>query len=263
MQVLKETLTLREFAEKTIPCKFPDGHAATYPKGAWNPCTFEEAVEFFQKGYKAETVEFAAEVADLTRRLAEEFNLNPRFDPAETGLFFDVGRVLEGAPECWLDTPLDARPELNLQIRFDYNCYVDKEQVRRRGVVICTLINLLSRKFNLQVSICAAFLFRDADKKCFISIKIPHDPLDLDLMNFVLTHTGFFRRLGFSLIEHIRNRNDGTLRCHAMNLGPDGLAEFGFDDAVYFPQIEEGEYRTQKDAEDRLRNVLESAIKAI
>ena len=254
MPLLKETLTLAEFVGKSIPGKFPErGYSHTEPVDHWTGyASFDQAVEYFRKGYKTDTVEFAEEIADLARRLSEEFDLAPNYAPAENGLFFDVGRVIEGAPECWYDQPLDVRPELNLLIHASFYSGVTKEQVYNRGVVICTLINLLSRKFNLQVKICYGTQSKWGTYY-LAEIEIPNNPLDLDLMNFLLTHAGSYRRLGFSYWE---SRLDDPEACERIRTRPLPGAEIP-ENTVYFPPVDRGEYTSKRDAEERLRNILE------
>jgi hypothetical protein len=256
MPVLRETLTLAEFAERAIPGKFPrSGYSHTEPVDSWNPCSFAQALEFLQKGYKTDTVEFAEDIAELVRRLSPEFDLAPNYDPAENGLFFDVGRVLEGAPECWYDQPFDVRPELNLLIHASFYSGVDKEQVYNRGVVICTLINLLSRKFNLQVKIC--FGVQSHWGSYYLAeIEIPNNPLDLDLMNFLLTHAGSYRRLGFSYWESRLNDAQIVEKIRTRPIPDQHIPE----NTLYFSPVDRGEYADKEDAEERLTEILQGVL---
>jgi len=257
MPVLKETLTLSEFAGKAIPGRFPDrGYSHTEPKDSWTGyASFKDAVQYFQKGYKSETVEFAEDIADLAQRLSVEYDLAPYYDPAEIGLFFDVGRVLEGAPECWYDQPLDIRPELNLLIHASFYSGVTQKQVYNRGVIICALINLLSRKFNLQVKICFG-VENHRGSYYLAEIEIPNNPLDLDLMNFLLTHAGSYRRLGFSYWESRLNNPHITEDIRTRPIPDQHIPE----NTLYFPPVDRWEYRDKEDAEERLREILQGFI---
>ena len=84
-------------------------------------------------------------------------------------------------------------------------------------------------------------------------IEIPNNPLDLDLMNFLLTHAGSYRRLGFSYWE---SRLDDPCAAENMRTRPVPGAEIP-ENTLYFPPVDRGEYTSKRDAEERLRNILE------
>jgi hypothetical protein len=215
-------------------------------------CTFEEAVNYFREGYKVDTADFVAEIDKLSSKICEE--IQSEYIPEVTGEFFDIGRVICGEPEAWFEkTEVPVKNPLNIIINLSVSHNISTEQVKNRGIAICALINLLSRDRAISVKVLMGTEYhKHSPIRFFRYIQIPNNPLDLDLMNFLITHVGFYRRLFWNYREY--ELNDAEASCYSRPINPPGIDT---PDSIYFENIQEGEYNSLEDTKRRVLEILE------
>jgi len=117
------------------------------------------------------------------------------------GLDYDIGRVMSGEPECWLQPAPRRRPDPrtvaiinNLSVSHD----IDPAIMIARGAALVALIELLEfANVRCDVSIAMSSTRFSA----LARVKPAAQPLDVGRMIFALAHPACFRRLGFGLKE--------------------------------------------------------------
>ena len=111
-------ISLREFID-TAKVNFHLNQDSRHEgRESFYKCSFDQAVEYFEKGYKLDTDEFLVDVDELSAKLKEEFSRD--YIPDVTGEFFDIGKVLTGEPECWFEKPMDSKKGINLIVSMDF-----------------------------------------------------------------------------------------------------------------------------------------------
>jgi hypothetical protein len=134
--------------------------------------------------------------------------LRETYAPETTGLFFDVGLVLTGEPECWLQTVDEdtGSKVVTVSINACISGAVDKRVIIKRGAAVCALVKLLESQgksvrvvygMGLNVN-----FERTGDKlQLSVTLKREGETLDIDTLAFWLVCPDAFRRLCFRYIE--------------------------------------------------------------
>jgi len=248
-------LTLKEFAATALST--PEGYAARSgnlpSENKWRGGSWDEAVKLFQTGLPT-TEAFVAEVENLSERMSDDLFPVKDLRMDNEGLFFDVARVVEDDPECWTNQVIDQKPELDVIISLEFNCYIDSGEgsraVKNRGSAIASLVCALSRQYNLRVRFCIGVCGSGTGgEPLFYLIDVP-EPLDLDLLNYMVTIKMAFRRLGIGFLD---TDHKNSLFCSTVHSTPLPNPDRG---TLYFPPIESGEYLTQEWTEEKIREIL-------
>lgn len=117
-----------------------------------------------------------------------------------TGDYLDVGKHLEGEPECFATSINGAVGTrfANIVIGKVYNCSKSRESLQQMNLEIVSLTNWLESN-NIRCSI----EIWDTDETFQNHIFIKHHNQPLSIIDLaVATHTDFWRRLQFRFIEH-------------------------------------------------------------
>jgi len=108
--------------------------------------TFEEYLELLENGDE----QVIKLIRDTTKASIKEFETkykevltNYRFDV--TGQFFDVGLVLTGVPETWLEPEPESEEVLRIEINIDggFRCDGEFEIIQKNGGRLCGMIAIL------------------------------------------------------------------------------------------------------------------------
>jgi len=126
-----------------------------------------------------------------------------------TGEYVDVGLHLCGDPECFgieTDTPQLGDPVVRITVNRSVSSAISAESLIARGTAIVAAIDVLeSLGRRVELWIGDGSDFSDGRKKgrleVYCKIKDASQPLDPDLVAFVLAHPSARRRLGFSVAE--------------------------------------------------------------
>lgn len=157
--------------------------------------SFDHAVELATNGWP--------EGAARVRRLAKELRLKMPMQPMQStyydiaGSYVDVGRYLEGEPECMVDFREEPTKRHTFRVGFNVcvNGGVDAREIEANGAALCVLIDRLE-SIGVRVEVTA---FDQCAPVCVLAttVKECDQPLDLDRVTFALAHPSFLRRLGF------------------------------------------------------------------
>jgi hypothetical protein len=210
-------------------------------------------LEAFQTGYLTDTTQFELDTEKIYTAIADETRTQTVY--GTTGEFFDVGRIAIDHPEVWLKrkrTP--AKPAVNLLVQIGYTGDIRQNQIYNRGVCIATLVKLLENaQYPLNLQLLINF-HRNRTGMYTAYIDFPTNPLDIDLLNYTLTSRMFYRRLGFSFNNWLRDTT-----CE-IDYGQVRLYQIP-ESTVYFPCIEGTyDFRTLEDAKARILETLNNSF---
>lgn len=167
----------------------------------WNGnVTFDDAVNLAKFGWK----EGAKSLAKFQHSLAPNCGEKETYNWDTTGLYFDIGAVVSGVPECWLDTVLEPSQHcVSICASIGFNRGIEADAIMRRGAAICALIDALENSgVRIALSVYhGTHCNRHASCSMFIDLKHHDQPLDLDRVAFCLAHPAMQRRLTFAWKE--------------------------------------------------------------
>lgn len=114
----------------------------------------------------------------------------------------DIGRYLDGTPECMLEFEPDKRlvSTVSIGVNITASCSRASESLETRGANIAALIDYLEEQ-NIRVEL---VVYTNNSNKIHHSlvVKTYDQPLDLDKIAVVLGDVATYRRIFFSLWEH-------------------------------------------------------------
>jgi hypothetical protein len=136
--------------------------------------------------------------------------LKESFAPAETGLFFDVGLVMTGQPEAWLQV-VETEEEckggklVTIGLNCSVSAAVSASVIRQRGAAVMALVQLLEQA-GRSVCVKVGIGVNGADDPSFslcasVILKGFGEALDEDKLAFWLVCEDAFRRCLFRLME--------------------------------------------------------------
>jgi len=126
-----------------------------------------------------------------------------------SGDWLDVGRYLDGEPECFgievNDGEIVSQKVVSLRLNNTVSAAVTTEQIIRRGLTVLLAVDLLEAcGLRVEVIVCqATYYYGTKDhREMNLTIKDANQPVDIDRLAFWIAHPSAFRRFGFSYFEH-------------------------------------------------------------
>lgn len=165
--------------------------------------SWDEALKLARNGWD----EVRPEVDALIEKI--DSSVIPTLQPAFQSYFdvsggmVDVGRFLDGEPECMVETRLIeiAKPGkvINILVNGSFSGSVGAKEIQKRGVAIIGLIDALeklqhSTEVDLEISIREGLT-------TVVRLKNAADSLDIDMLMFAVAHPSTLRRLYFACLE--------------------------------------------------------------
>lgn len=129
-----------------------------------------------------------------------------------TGQDFDLARVLEGEPECWLNSEqvhveAPANQTIRLVVNIGASCSVGADTLIRKGAGVVALVQLLER-MRRSVEVVAitrdCYSYNDDKGGGFnfdLTLKHAGQDLDIGKLAYALMHPSMLRRLQFIAME--------------------------------------------------------------
>lgn len=200
-----EAIDLAAKVSSTLPGN--DLHSRTNGASSyWDlNCGFEGAIKLAREGW--------AEGADVVKKLSSRLfdrvatmvdREYPVYDVEGHGI--DVARYLDGEPECWMRmetrvTEGSGRRIYRLVFNMTASAGVSAATMLAKGSAVVALSELLEFAGHGVEITCA--LINSGVTSQFVRIKDADQPLDINRIAFAIAHPAMFRRLGFSLLEHL------------------------------------------------------------
>lgn len=204
-------LTFANTAELFAYCQTDNGQskASEYVKvGSFNTFyDWQTCVRHAQTGWP----DGLALVSDLSQAYLDKVGsgmIRETFQPAVSGLFFDVGLVLSGEPESWLETVETEEPSsgtklITIALNATVSASVSGETIRQRGAAVLALVQLLEAS-GRSVRVLTGFALRSdssAELSATLQLKGYGETLDSDKLAFWLVAEDAFRRCFFRVAE--------------------------------------------------------------
>lgn len=164
--------------------------------------SFSDAIKLSQTGWKAGTTDIMANLENIKVNLEEE--------PAGyfwdvTGQFFDVGAVLSGEPEHWMETDYEpTRKVVKIVANVAASGGNSAESLRMKGGAILALVDFLQNQ-GCIVALATVTGLNYLGRKAYTLHDFGMTPLDWDAASFALAHGAYFRRLTWACLEKAMN----------------------------------------------------------
>lgn len=186
---------------------------------------FAEALKLARDGWH-EGTDRAAKRADLVCDKLGSRMMRDDFYFQTTGIMFDVDRVLQNEPECWLNyeqVNVDAPGRI---LRLVYNpstsSAVSTDVLLHKGATVAALVSLLERA-NFRVQVDLAWCGegdRGISFQMLCTIKRPDQDADMSRLVFAFAHPAMLRRILFSVRETLPASDRVPLRTPGRAMKP-------------------------------------------
>ena len=158
--------------------------------------TMSQAVKFAEEGWAKGRADVMA-VVDKLNVAGKVHRTEIRFDV--TGDVCDIGRLLEGDPECMMyreniEEQSESGNIIKIIVNTTFSGGIDESIIRRRGAAILSLIEGLEasgKRVELDM------LFAESDKHgeyVRVTVKTTDQPISEDLVAYAVAHPSFSRR---------------------------------------------------------------------
>lgn len=173
---------------------FDDKSKASF--GSWEGVkTYDEALKYLRNGYQP-----------TVNKLREKLKMQ---DPGQKRISFTnnivgsapiVPLALKGVPNCMIDTRMKQIKCKVIDVYYDMTCScgTDSDDIIKNGQKMLGAILDLEHQ-GYRINLYAVQSYNDSNSSDILAVKIKSSsqPLDLKRMSFPLTHTAFFRVIGF------------------------------------------------------------------
>lgn len=171
--------------------------------------TFEEAVDLATHGWK-EGVQKARPIAEQMSDELVATLARPKVVYDVEGEMFDMGKVIEDEPECWMhwqegsdtsEMEESAKGPIKLVLNCTVSSGISTKIIENRGCAIMALATVFhAAQRPTRIEIVAPISDRNVKEVSVVLKDYYDDPQD-DALAFALIHPSFFRRMVFSLWE--------------------------------------------------------------
>lgn len=164
--------------------------------------SFKHAIELAKYGWKEGLANIKTLSAEILKN-TETFKDAIKYDVM--GDWYDIGRVIEGDPECACEfTKIRTSPEGNI-IKITLNgtvsAVISPKVIQQRGATIAALIDAFENQGKRTEVYLTLSTLDHGNLNCLICLKTADEALDLGVMAFALIHPSTLRRLYFKLVE--------------------------------------------------------------
>ena len=178
----------------------------------WSGGTYEDAEEQALTGNPKLVQSFYDGVESLNAMIEQDANA---FMRDVTGEFFDVGDFLAGEPECWWreDESQGKHPVVPLYVATTMSSAITTKMIQNRGCAVVALCDMLQKHgFIVDLNVVGGSVI--GDNKLYVKVNVKTDPVDLDMLAFLVANPLFLRRLEFSLTEIWQNNPSPDHGCY-------------------------------------------------
>jgi hypothetical protein len=168
-----------------------------YDYESWNGVrSYEEAHDYMKNGYQP-TVESMRGVLKATRSgEGKRFSFQNQIQ----GFVPVVPLALKNVPNCMINMQMKPIKAKVVDIYYDMgaSCGVDSNDIIKAGqVLLGTVIEMEKQGYRFNLYACQSYSGGGGCDFLMVKVKDASQPLDLKRISFPLTHTAFFRVIGF------------------------------------------------------------------
>jgi len=178
----------------------------------FHPWSWNETIQFMQTGWPEGVADVNILAESIRTRIDENVDqYNISFDV--TGDFIDMGRFVDGTPECCGLITLEPMPQesINIVVNIGANAGVSAESMKTRGGALVALIDNLQKKYfvNLQL---VNNTERDNqgheyNTRLIFNVNMQNE-YSRDLLAFYLSNICMLRRVCFAIREMFMNADE-------------------------------------------------------
>lgn len=178
--------------------------------------SYDEAIQLLRDGYQP-TVEqlrssFNAGVSGAKTRFSFENSIQG-FAPV-------VPLALKGVPNCMINMQMKPIKTKVIDVYYDMtaSCDIDSDDIIKAGQkLLATVIALERQGYRFNLFVTQSYTGDDSCDMLAIRVKRDNQPIDLKRISFPLTHTGFFRVIGFDWYSKVPGGKYRYSYGHALN----------------------------------------------
>lgn len=233
-----------------------DGKLGGHTKDWCAVGSYQEALDLMESGYQP-----------VVKKLKDKLNFNLQGDGKRISFHNDivgyapiVPLAIQGVPNAMINSTMKKIKAKVVDVYYDIvvNCNISSEDILKAGsVLLSTIIQLEQQGYRFNLYAVQSYTDdREADVLC-IKMKDASQPIDLKRLSFPLTHTAFFRVIGFDWYSKFpigkhRWGYGRSLYYNKENKCTDIFKELFGDNSVYMS----AERLRREDAEKYLEEVL-------
>ena len=168
----------------------------TEARASWHGATYDEALDMLQHGYQNAVDNmrgvFKTNKTGEVKRFAFQNNIQG-FAPV-------VPLALKGVPNCMIDMRVRPIKAKVIDVYYDstFANYVDKDDIIKVGQkVLGSIVELERQGYRFNLYAMQSYCDSSGADVMIVKVKSAEQPLDLKRISFPLTHTAFFRVIGF------------------------------------------------------------------
>lgn len=169
-------------------------------------CEFDEAIALCEKGWPEGAKKLAP--AQFSAEAGTEKFMEPVYDVA--GDDVDVGRFVEGDPECMISYEVREKQGKTVRIGFSccYSCGTATETIIKCGREVVAAVDAAEREgyrveLTAEWAIAGGGKYNESIILTQVVVKQAQDALDIDSVAFVIAHPSAFRRMVFGVWEQL------------------------------------------------------------
>lgn len=171
--------------------------------------TFDDALDLLERGWTSEAAKLTKKIPVSTHS-STDTRTKAHFDVV--GFQASVPRYLQGVPQNMVNQKRVVQKQKIVEINRDifFNSGWSASRIEEEGIKAIQVVQAIENKgFRVRINVVGTTESGDEVGFFKICIKRPDQRLNLSKMSFPMAHTGFFRRIGFSMIEHSDLTNSG------------------------------------------------------
>ena len=189
---------------------------------------YDEALELLEKGYQPTVEKLKEKMKDLGKM---GFQKRMRIENNVVGGAPVVPLAMMGLPKSMLDTKIKPIKCKVIDIYYDLTCScgTSSEEIIKNGQkLLGAIMELESQGYKFNLYAVQTYSDDSSVDALVVKIKSSNQPLDLKRMSFPLTHTAFFRVIGFDWYSRCPKATyrSGYGRGLSYRLNKEQMAEF-------------------------------------
>jgi hypothetical protein len=186
------------------------GRQSTNNDDKWAGGTYSAMHKYLEYGWSRDRDSVTEDVERTMDELRERLNLHLDTGFRETydvsGGYVDIGRYLDGEPECMVEQWVEPMPKkgkvLKVLTNITASAFIDSATISKRGRAVVVATEVLHRMgFGLELWCGEAVKGNEDRTSEMVKIKEAGDPMDWDAVMFMLSNPMNLRRVTFALNE--------------------------------------------------------------
>lgn len=264
MAIKKENTLYESFTQDQLMDAIGDfqGDGASQEKGgSWCAYSYDEAKELVRAGWPEGLQLLRDAKVQIDKAAAEHQATSYLYDVS--GSFVDVGKYLQGDPECMVEFVERVTPRMiSIGLCLTVSASVDKQAIRNRGAVVMALCERLEDA-GYRIRVNGYYSVSDWGKHGHvISIRLKDfgTTLDADRLAFWTCNEAALRRIAFryqeKLSPEVRQRF-GYKSGHGYGLpySDKGFFDLGGDDVLFHVMRQSSGFNSAREAAERLNTL--------